>query len=207
MTSRGGALRKQSCREASSPNHFQDTKPLRWSVCFYFQRGIGAGSPLPRSSLQATNVACFLINAVSPQSSDSTKRNCCTEIYWQLLNSICQNVAFFSDWLSKWHKEIAASRLLQLTAWPSPWLPKHFWIQWQTDGYRCSFQADIYARRDWKWRTDKKLVCAYVFWTELFFYSTPEKRKCLYRWDAVWICLLLLGLLFVYERASSAFFH
>lgn len=86
------------------------------------------------------------------------------------LNSICQNVAFFSHWLSKWHKEIAASRLLQLTAWPSPWLPKHFWIQWQADGYRCSFQADIYARRDWKWRTDKKLVCAYVFWTELFFF-------------------------------------
>lgn len=99
------------------------------------------------------------------------------ELNWQLLEFHLSKCRFFSHWLSKWHKEIVASRLLQLTAWPSPWLPKHFWIQWQTDGYHCSFQADIYARRDWEWRKDKKLVCAYVFWTELFFFILLVKKK------------------------------
>lgn len=56
------------------------------------------------------------------------------------------------------------------------------------------------------WRI--RSLCAPMFHAQtFFFFFFYSWKKCLHRWDAVWVCLLLLWLLFVHERASSVFFH
>lgn len=171
-------------------------KPLRWSVCIHFQRGIGAGFPLPHSPLQATNVACF-----TPKFWFNQRK----PLHWNsidsCLNSICQNVVFFFHWLSKWH--VCFGWQLDL----HPDCPNIFGSSGKQMVIAAVFKP-IFMQGEIGNGGRIRSLCAPTFSAQsLFLIILVKKKKFLYRWDAVWVCLLLLWLLFVHERASSAFFH
>lgn len=189
-------------------------KAVRWSVCFHLQRGIGAGFSLPGSSLRATNVAYSWSMRYHPKVLVQPKE---TVTVWlrtefilpfarvsidSCLNSICQNVTFFSiDFQSDARKRLV-----------------HVCFSWQLDLHPGC--PNIFGS------SGKQMVIASVFkpifmqgkfgnggmfhaesFFFLFFFFFYSWQKCLHRWDAVWVCLPLLWLLFVHEHASSAFFY
>lgn len=186
---------------------------VRWSVCFHFQREIGAGSSLPGSSLRATNVAYSWSMRYHPKVLVQPKE---TVTVWlrtefilpfagvsidSCLNSICQNVTFFSLTFkvmqgNGWFTSASADSLtftLAAQTFLDPVANRWSSLQFSSR-YLCKARLGM----------GECFMQRAFFFFFLFFYSW---QKCLHRWDAVWVCLPLLWLLFVHEHASSAFFH